>query len=573
MFKKLPILFHLHLLLALGIGLPCAAQYQQLLHQPYKNKVYIIDTLYGKLVGNKDTSDTFAFLSKMEAYGLKHHDREMVLEVELFKAYYYSYWTFDHPHNLVLKKLRAIAEKGRKENYLHIEARALRVIGEFYWRRVGNYELATEYYLRLDWLLDKTNAADFPNMAEYYYLIGELYYFFKDYDTAKAYMQKALSIAATDFNWKAIWSANNTMGLCYQQLGKLDSADVFFNKAIQSKYFGQDDIRYSISQGNIGYNHYLRGNYTLAVPLMERDAKKAVAELDWRLAAGAAVPLADIFIKQKKYDLAWEWIEKAEYYLRKSFDRYEELMDRFYSVKSAWYLAKGNAVLATKYLDSARLAKDKEDKRVNALQLLRVQQKEHRQKLAAERSEFLAKEKSKNTLLLALAFIAFCLVTLSFLIYYLQRRKRLIIEANKDAKLKLTSLELDQAKQQLEKFAQTIAHNSRVIEDMQIAQESKQSEAVELVKKKAIITDESWDNFQQAFEKVHPGYIQRLKGKVAGVTLAETKMMVLSKLRLSKQEMAHALGVSPQSLRVTWYRLRKKTGGDESQLEDFVDQI
>jgi len=573
MFKKLPVLLHLHLLLALGIALPCAAQYQKLSHVPYNQKVYIIDTLYGKLIANKDTSQTHAFLRKMEAYGLQQQDREMVLEVELFKAYYYSYWTFNHPHDLVLKKLKAIAEKGRKENYLHIEARALRVIGEFYWRRVGNYELATEYYLRLDKLLAKTNAVDFPNMAEYYYLIGELFYFFKDYDTAKDYMQKALSIATTDFNWKAIWSANNTMGLCYRQLGKLDSADVFFNKAIQSKYVGSDDVRYSISQGNIGYNYYLRGNYASAIPLMEHDAKKAVTELDWRLAAGAAVPLADIYIKQKKYDIAWKWIENAEYYLKKSFDRSLELMDRFYSVKSAWYLAKGNAVLANKYLDSAMRAKDEEEKRVSALQLLRVQQKEHSQKLYAERREFLVKENSKNKQLFALLFVALCLVAASLLIYYLQRRKRLKIEAAKDAKLKLASKELELAKQQLEKFAQTIAHNSRVIEDMQAAQESNQSEAVEFVKKKAIITDESWDDFQQSFEKVHPTYIRRLKEKVTGVTLAETKMVVLSKLRLSKQEMAHALGVSPQSLRVTWHRLRKKTGNDEIQLEDFVDQI
>lgn len=311
----------------------------------------------------------------------------------------------------------------------------------------------------------------------------------------------------------------------------------------------------------------------MAIPLMERDAKKAVIELDWRLAAGAAVPLADIFIKQKKYDAAWKWIENADDYLKKSFDRSEELMDRFYSVKSAWYLGKGNAVLATKYLDSARLAKDEEDNRVNALQLLRVQQKEHRQKLAAERSEFLAKEKSKNKLVFALMFIAFCLIAVSFLIYFLQRRKRLRIEATKDAKLKLASLELGQAKQQLEKFAQTIAHNSRMIEDMQTAQENQQSEAAALVRKKAIITDESWENFQHAFEKVHPGYIRRLKEKVSGVTLAETKMVVLSKLRLSKQEMAHALGISPQSLRVTWHRLRKKTGDDEILLEDFVDLI
>lgn len=573
MFKKLPIFLHLHLLLVLGISLPTAAQYQKLLHIPYKDKVYIIDTLYGELVNNADTSKTFAFLKRMEAYGQQHKDREMVLEVELFKAYYYSYWTFDNPHDLVLQKLKAIAEKGKQENYLHIEARALRVIGEFYWRRVGNYELATEYYLRLGNLLERTNAVDFPNIAEYYGLIGELHYYFKDYPSTMAYVRKALSIKPTDFNWKAVWSANNTMGLCYRQLGKLDSSDYYFGKACQSKYFGRNNIRYTISQGNIGYNHYLRGHYALAIPLMEQDAKKAVEEFDWRLAAGATVPLADICIKQKQYGKAWEWIEKSSLYLKKSSDPSLDLLHRFYSVKSTWYLAKGNAIMANKYLDSAMLAREEDNKKVNALQLLRVQQKESAQKLAAERTEFLLREKIKNTQVFILVIVVVFLAILAALVYYLQRRKRLMAEEAKDAKLKWTNKELEIAKQQIDAFAQTISDNSQLIEEMRAAQEHQENEAVALVTKNAILTDESWDKFQDAFEKVHPRYIRRLREKILGITLAETKLIVLTKLKLTKQEMAHALGISPQSLRVTWHRLRKKMGNEDMQLEDLADQI
>ncbi|MFN0255444.1 tetratricopeptide repeat protein [Pedobacter ureilyticus] len=549
------------------------AQYQGLLRTPYKNKVYIIDTLYRKLINNEDASKTHAFLKEMEAYGLKYGDREIVLEVELFKAYYYSYWKFNNPHDIIIQKLKAIEKKGNEEGYLHIEARAIRVLAEHYWRRIGNYELASEYYLKLGNLLQKTDAVEFPNAAEYYYLIGELHYFFKDYVGAMSYVRKALAVAETDFNWKAIWSAKNTMGLCYRQLGKLDSADYYFKDAVRSKYLKKNDIQYSIAQGNIGYNYYLRKKYDKAIPLILLDAIGAVKEKDWRLAAGAGVPLANIYLQQKQYDKSWAWIEKSHAYIQKSNRPPHELLEQFFTVKSAWYVAKGNAVMAKKYLDSAWKAKEEVQNKINALQLLRVQQKEYRQKLAAERTEFLLKQRIKDTQVLVLIIVVVFLGILVVLIYYLQRRKRLMIEAAKDAKLKLANRELEIAKHQIDIFAQTISANSELIEEMQVAHEYQQSEAITLVTKNAILTDASWDKFQEAFEKVHPGYIRRLREKIHGITLAETKMVVLAKLKLNKREMGHALGISPQSLRVTWHRLRKKIENDEIQLEDFVDQI
>jgi hypothetical protein len=549
------------------------AQYQGLLRTPYKNKVYIIDALYRKLINNEDASKTHAFLKEMEAYGLKYGDREIVLEVELFKAYYYSYWKFNNPHDIIIQKLKAIEKKGNEEGYLHIEARAIRVLAEHYWRRIGNYELASEYYLKLGNLLQKTDAVAFPNAAEYYYLIGELHYFFKDYVGAMSYVRKALAVAETDFNWKAIWSAKNTMGLCYRQLGKLDSADYYFKDAVRSKYLTKNDIQYSIAQGNIGYNYYLRKKYDKAIPLILLDAIGAVKEKDWRLAAGAGVPLANIYLQQKQYDKSWAWIEKSHAYIQKSNRPPHELLEQFFTVKSAWYVAKGNAVMAKKYLDSAWKAKEEVQNKINALQLLRVQQKEYRQKLAAERTEFLLKQRIKDTQVLVLIIVVVFLGILVVLIYYLQRRKRLMIEAAKDAKLKLANRELEIAKHQIDVFAQTISANSELIEEMQVAHEHQQSEAITLVTKNAILTDASWDKFQEAFEKVHPGYIRRLREKIHGITLAETKMVVLAKLKLNKREMGHAMGISPQSLRVTWHRLRKKIENDEIQLEDFVDQI
>ena len=88
------------------------------------------------------------------------------------------------------------------------------------------------------------------------------------------------------------------------------------------------------------------------------------------------------------------------------------------------------------------------------------------------------------------------------------------------------------------------------------------------------MTDEDWDKFKSAFERINPGYIDRLNYKINGITPAEIRMVVLSKLSLSHKEIANILGISPQSSRVTWHRLKKKMNLEDSvSLQDLADEI
>jgi len=51
-------------------------------------------------------------------------------------------------------------------------------------------------------------------------------------------------------------------------------------------------------------------------------------------------------------------------------------------------------------------------------------------------------------------------------------------------------------------------------------------------------------------------------------------MIVLGKLKLSHKEIANILGISPQSSRVTWHRLKKKINlQDHVSLQDLADDI
>lgn len=89
-----------------------------------------------------------------------------------------------------------------------------------------------------------------------------------------------------------------------------------------------------------------------------------------------------------------------------------------------------------------------------------------------------------------------------------------------------------------------------------------------------LVTDEQWDRFKSSFDKIHSGYLSRLKNKLPDVTPAETRFIVLSKLNLSAKEMAGMLGVSSPAVRASKYRLMKKLGiEDDAVLDNLIQSI
>jgi tetratricopeptide (TPR) repeat protein len=86
----------------------------------------------------------------------------------------------------------------------------------------------------------------------------------------------------------------------------------------------------------------------------------------------------------------------------------------------------------------------------------------------------------------------------------------------------------------------------------------------------SILTDADWRNFREKFERVHSGFFEQFSREVPDATLAELRLAALTKLALSNSEIAAVLGISPESVIKTRYRLRKKLG--ERELEAVVEQ-
>ena len=86
-----------------------------------------------------------------------------------------------------------------------------------------------------------------------------------------------------------------------------------------------------------------------------------------------------------------------------------------------------------------------------------------------------------------------------------------------------------------------------------------------------ILTEEDWRHFRQMFDTVYPGFLVRLRDKFNDLTPAEVRLLALTKLQLPVNDMAQLLGISPDSIRKTRYRLRKKLNlPEEGNLEEII---
>ncbi len=531
------------------------AQFDNMLHKKYSEKVIEINDFYRQNI-NLQPASAQEKSKELKQFGKKNNDLSLQLEADLYLAYYHIFHKIGSEKDQINGVIN-IEKLGKKFSVFDIQARAVKVLQNYYWYDKKNYEAGFDYALKLDRLLKTTNAKDFPDLPEYYDIIGNCYYLFRDYNTAIKYFKNTLHASETSFNWKPRWSAANTLGLCYMKLNKIDSSDYYFKKATQSKFLNKDSIQYSISMGNIANNLYKKGKFKEAEPLFWNDISNALKNKDYGLAAGAMMPLADIFINQGKMEKAWELLQKSESFIRKTGQN--ERYENFYPVISRWYDKQGMQEKAIRYRDSAVIAVNNNNNTFSTLMVLRVQQKVARQKL--EQTELKLEEANRNRKIKTMAFILFTIVVFAFILLYYKYMKRIYKEKQRanEAELSFSEAQLDNAQQKIDSFLKEIENKNTLISKLQnIDYSATNNMAIEEIKKAAILTDEDWEKFRQSFEQIYPGYIERLRTKYSHITPAEIRIVVLSRLNLSHKEIANILGISAQSSRVTWHRLKKK---------------
>ena len=128
-------------------------------------------------------------------------------------------------------------------------------------------------------------------------------------------------------------------------------------------------------------------------------------------------------------------------------------------------------------------------------------------------------------------------------------------------------------------FTENIIEKTNLIEKLEQQVKNNESSAerqslIDELSHQTILTEDDWLKFKSLFEKINPGFFNKLKDKAADVSLAEQRMAALIRLQLTIKQAASMLGISPESVHKTRQRLRQRLTVDaDSTLEAFISQI
>jgi tetratricopeptide (TPR) repeat protein len=447
------------------------------------------------------------------------------------------------------------------------------VLGDYYWFSLNNYELAFETYMRQEQLLHKVSSRDLPDKVFHLQNMAQAYHNFSDYEKARHLYHQIVSLEVDNDPRGGYNSALYAIGKIHRQLSEVDSSDYYYRKILGNENTVNYPVWRGIAHGGLGLNQFLRGNYDAAIPYLDSEVELALKEKDYGLAAGSLITLADIYLKKNDLQKAERNALFARSCLSKAEpDRYKHYQD-LYPVLSKLYSAKGMPSLVGAYLDSAMFAKDSITRQFNSMQMMRARQKIELQEHRAEIEKMDAEKRLKALQANMLIFVVVVILLLSAFFIYYQRQRHREKQAQMAREVKIKEDELASATRQLREFARNISEKSKLIEQLE-QQQGPDMAVLTQLRERTILTPEEWSYFKKLFDKVHVGYLHRLRQKFPDLTQSEIRFIALIKLELGYQEMSSILGVSNHAVRTTKYRLLKKISlPTDKSLEEVLTTI
>lgn len=534
------------------------AQYEAVVGKPYREKYMVLDSL---LEASKDLP-TLADAKKKSLEIIQLGKRKKDISLQLEGEYYLAFYILSaekYEENAAVDALEKIASKAEKKGVTPMQIRVNHILGYYFFKVKKNYERGFRYYLKTRELLDEVSSYEFPNKAKYSHNIANAFYDFRDFSTAINILRDVEPDAVDRYNWYTFWSAQNNLGVYYERINKIDSAMYFYERALDNPHLKKDDIRYTITKGNIGNILAKQGNHTEAIPLLLEDMENAIRNDDCGVAANAAVGLANIYIMQSDFPKAKYYLDNARIYIEVS--QQNERLFEFYRAYSDYHAKLKNYEEMAKYKDSLLAAHQNNELEFDAMVLLRAQQKENYNKLKNEEEEKANIERRGNIILVTIVlFFAGGIVGSTV---WLQRRHKKR-ERKKEEEVLRVNEKLAHAEKELELFSQRIEENQRISESYNRTKSAEvDDEALEQLRRKTILTEDDWREFSRNFNTFYPGFTLKVKDRIPAVTPAELRLLMLTKLKMDSKQIAAAQGISSSAVRTTWYRLRKKMHVDE----------
>jgi signal transduction histidine kinase len=214
--------------------------------------------------------------------------------------------------------------------------------------------------------------------------------------------------------------AYDNFGVLYELRSDLDSAELFYNRALQLKESLNDSLGIPYSLNNLGGISIMRGQYERALPFIQRGLQIRQLRGDRLGEAESCTLMGELYQAWQKWNLAIEWFTR-------SCDSYRELGVPFSLQQNLQNLSKcyeetGQFELATQALRTSMALKDS---LLNEKNLKIVNELEQRFNLAEkDKSIAVLQEKAAKRMMVVAWIAAALILTAGIFVVLLQRNKR-----------------------------------------------------------------------------------------------------------------------------------------------------
>lgn len=559
-------------------------------------KMELVHQWYRQIRKRDDSSKVLLQLDQLQTKAKEENDRICLAAAEFYKGQYEA----------IEQRHHALGEKHMEEGIQIAEANGNILQTAFYRHHFGyyyffekkDYGLALRYMVRANHVFKKIGYDNIQEQGYHLYQLAFVYYHLRNYHESIKHLKTALQHPIASPISKIF--VLNTIGQSYKKLYDLDSALHYFSMTYQFAQQHKDTTWMGISAGNIGSVYVLQHKFNHAEPYFQKFYQFSLISKDSSCISDALVSLAEVNLANGDIDQALKNLQEGESIYRTRFgpfgalnvtnENYGQQVDLYKNLSLAYEL-KNQPSEALRYLKMSNLVNDSLEKRALISGSVAIQQQldveQHMSELQLLEEE---KENAQQRTYFLIALIGLSGVIL-FMVYNrrkLKTKKDQELREEKEALLqsekRRVEEELNHSNQLLLNYTENLRQKSELLEQVQTEIKAlrdvhgnnmePQELYINSLNQSTILTDEEWVNFRQLFDKVHTGFFIRLREKYPDITPAETRLLALTKLKLSNKEMASMLGISTEAIKKTRQRLRKKISiTEEVDMEELVEAI
>ena len=179
-----------------------------------------------------------------------------------------------------------------------------------------DYEKAFYIGLLLEEKLSQAKEIQHPTVRRAYYKLGEAYYLFLDFHKSISLLENALSHVPSDFDDQTNFEALNIIGICYANIGEMETSDEYFRATLLSN---------DIVLNRPIYNAYALSHLACNAMMMKQYNKAlALSEIAWSFLrketedyghlAGMCYCRGRSFLETVDFQQASLWIDSLAYF-------------------------------------------------------------------------------------------------------------------------------------------------------------------------------------------------------------------------------------------------------------------